>query len=107
MTRQVFTRAVGMFRGTKQSFDFGFHNSARYDVCANARAGEHNTTCSLPGCMCGAAHADQDFHYAALQVGLQRCLKGSPLKSWTSPGITLPHTPSCLPRHSLPRRHKG
>ena len=41
MTRQVFARAVDMFRGHKHSFDFAWHNSARYDVCANARAGEH------------------------------------------------------------------
>jgi hypothetical protein len=40
MTRQVFARAVDMFRGHKHSFDFAWHNSARYDVCANARAGE-------------------------------------------------------------------
>lgn len=39
MTRQLFARAVGLFRGYKHAFDFGFHNSARYDVCANARAG--------------------------------------------------------------------
>ena len=33
MTRQIFLRLVSMFRGQERSFDYGPHNSARYDVC--------------------------------------------------------------------------
>jgi hypothetical protein len=42
MTRQIFLRLVGMFRGEERSFDYGPHNSARYDVCGGAQPADRS-----------------------------------------------------------------
>lgn len=51
MTRQIFLRLVGMFRGQERSFDYGPHNSARYDVCSGPHPADRSSAklnCSLP-----------------------------------------------------------
>jgi hypothetical protein len=42
MTRQIFLRLLGMFRGQERSFDYGPHNSARYDVCGGAHPADRS-----------------------------------------------------------------
>lgn len=44
MTRQIFLRLVGMFRGQERSFDYGPHNSARYDVCGGPHPADRSFT---------------------------------------------------------------
>ena len=49
MTRQIFLRLVGMFRGQQRSFDYGPHNSARYDVCGGAHPADRSGAIPIRG----------------------------------------------------------